>query len=122
MKDKKKFKINLTIPIIVIFFVLITFVAMFPQIIVRSTYTCEVTDKQVKRYEDKGDKYLIFTEDIETGKPIVFEDTDYFPLKFNSSDIYAQIKVGGKYRFHVKGVRVHILSLYENIYTVEKMP
>lgn len=55
-------------------------------------------------------KYLIFT-DRET-----FENTDsYLSLKFNSSDIYGAIPVGGTCDFSVTGIRLPFFSSYRNI-------
>lgn len=55
-------------------------------------------------------KYLIFTES-ET-----FENTDcLWYLKFDSSDLYGRIAVGGTYQAEVYGMRIPYLSAYRNI-------
>lgn len=59
----------------------------------RDSYTVTVTEKQVKRYDDK-DKYLIFTK-AQDGSTKVFENTDsLIELKFNSSDVYGKLQEG----------------------------
>ena len=77
--------------------------------------TVTVTEKTVKNGEDSG-KYLVFGED-ENGTVHTFEITDsWLRLRFNSSDVYASIKPGNKYKFTVGGSRNHLLSWYPNIY------
>ena len=80
--------------------------------------TVTVTDKAVKNDGDIG-KYLIFTED-ENGNIATFEITDSLMAgRFNSSDVYAAIKVGETYTFTVGGSRNEFLSWYPNIYGYE---
>ena len=65
--------------------------------------------------ETLASKYLIFTKEGE-----VFEDTDNLFLgKFNSSDIYGQIREGHTYRVRTSGYRMPALSYYRNIVSVE---
>ena len=67
-------------------------------------------------------KYLYFTERLDDGSTIVFENTDFFPQgKFNSSDFYTKIKVGERYRLTVVGMRWHYGSMYQNIIEFEKI-
>ncbi|MBL4951062.1 DUF1523 family protein [Neobacillus sp. YIM B02564] len=87
---------------------------------VSNEYTAKVTDKVVKTSNDNS-KYIIFTE-LEDGKVKVFKNTDSLIRgKFNSSDIYAEIKVGHKYKFKVYGYRVPALSMYENIVSIKEI-
>ncbi|MBC5675588.1 hypothetical protein H8S76_25485 [Blautia sp. NSJ-34] len=80
--------------------------------------TAVVTDKVVKNSSDQG-RYLIFTED-EDGNINTYEITDSLLAgRFDSSDLYASIKVGGKYRFEIGGSRNQVLSWYPNIYSCE---
>lgn len=82
--------------------------------------TAVVTDKDIKRYEDR-DKYLVFTN-TKDGKPATFEITDsIYPFRYNSSDLYGAIEVGGTYDFEVRGYRIPILSMYPNIYKASKL-
>lgn len=77
--------------------------------------TVTVTDKAVKNDGDSG-KYLVFTEDKD-GNIATFEITDSWIFgRFNSSDVYAAIKVGDTYTFTVGGSRNEFLSWYPNIY------
>ena len=77
--------------------------------------TVTVTDKTVKNDGDDG-KYLIFTEDKD-GNIATFEITDsWIAGRFNSSDVYAAIKVGNTYTFTVGGWRNEFMSWYPNIY------
>ena len=77
--------------------------------------TVTVTDKTVKNDGDDG-KYLIFTEDKD-GNIATFEITDsLIGGRFNSSDVYAAIKVDNTYTFTVGGSRNEFMSWYPNIY------
>lgn len=79
-------------------------------------YTVEITNKE--RVEDK---YLIFCED-ENGVSYVFENTDSLLRgKWNSSDIYGDMKVGNTYTVTVVGYRIPFLSEYQNIISYEKV-
>lgn len=81
---------------------------------VKDDYTFTVTEKVVKNSKEHS-KYLIFGEDKD-GRIKVVQNTDsLFKGKFNSSDIYADIKVGKTYHFDVYGFRIPFLSKYENI-------
>ena len=80
----------------------------------QNTYTAIITDKGIKR-GGKSDKYLIYTE-LEDGEILVLENTDeLFYGKFNSSDMYADLKVGETYTFKVIGFRIPLFSSYQNI-------
>ena len=77
--------------------------------------TVKVTEKAVKNSSENG-KYLVFGED-DNGTIYTFEITDsLFKMRFDSSDVYAAIKIGNKYIFTVGGSRIKILSWYPNIY------
>lgn len=80
--------------------------------------TAIVTDKVVKNSSDQS-RYLIFTEDKE-GNINTYEITDSLLAgRFDSSDLYASIKVGERYRFEIGGSRNQVLSWYPNIYSCE---
>ena len=83
------------------------------------TYTATITDKN--RIYTKGfSYYLVYTED-ENGDVLVLKDKDtLFRWKFDSSDVYANLKVGDTYKFDVVGYRIKPLSCYENIIKYEK--
>ena len=81
--------------------------------------TVIVTDKAVKR-NNGDDTYLIYVED-EYENVEVFEITDsLLANRWDSSDLYASIKIGGNYKFTIAGSRIHFLSWYPNIYKAEK--
>lgn len=104
-----------------IFFILIIVAIMFVNITAcfnEQTYTTTVTEKE--RIVQGGDsKYLIFTEDS-NGTVRVFENTDIWHRgKFNSSDLYAEIKIGETYTFTTIGYRIPWMSMYENIVSIK---
>lgn len=73
----------------------------------------------VDHRESKGDSgnYLIWATNGE-----VYSDVDSIPFwKFNSSDVFGQLKEGGTYKVHVAGWRIHVLSLYRNIIEVKEV-
>lgn len=72
-----------------------------------------VTDKWIKRTDDR-DLYLIGTEN----EVFKIEDNGFI-FKFNSSDLYNQIKVGKKYKIETTGVRSNFMSWYRNINKIE---
>ncbi|MBI4158703.1 DUF1523 family protein [Candidatus Woesearchaeota archaeon] len=90
----------------------------------REVYRAKVTDKErvVKGSEDEiSSKYLVFTK-LPNGRIRVFENTDsWIELKFNSSDVYGQIRVGRTYDLGTYGWRIPILSKYENILRVREV-
>jgi hypothetical protein len=82
---------------------------------VRNEYTATLTEKVIKRYDDK-DVYLLFTE-LEDGSVRVFrnEDSGFIERKWNSSDVQAALKEGATYEFEVYGWRFPPFSWYENV-------
>lgn len=76
---------------------------------------CTIEDKWVKR-KDKSDMYLVQCDNE------VYQITDLiFKGKFNSSDIYANLKVGNTYEIMTTGYRFEFLSMYKNINEYEKV-
>jgi hypothetical protein len=64
----------------------------------------------------KDSRYLVFT-DSET-----FQVDDSFLFwRFNSSDIYGQIREGQEYSCRVAGWRVPFLSMYRNILELREL-
>lgn len=101
--------------IIVVVVLIVALIRPFNKVSNIRDVTVTVTEKTVKNGEDSG-KYLVFGED-ENGMVHTFEVTDsLFRFRFNSSDVYASIKPGNKYKFTVGGSRNHLLSWYHNIY------
>ena len=101
--------------VLIIFGLCISLYRPFNKVSNMRDVTVIVTDKEVKTGKDSS-KYLIFTED-KGGKIATFEITDsLLKGRFNSSDIYAAIKVGNTYTFTVGGSRNEFMSWYPNIY------
>lgn len=89
----------------------------------RATAVVQVTDKEPVIEGLDGDvssKYLVFTKHQPSGTIEVFENTDVFLLvKFNSSDLQAELEVGSTCLIDVIGYRVPFLSWYRNIVSAE---
>lgn len=80
------------------------------------THQCTVEDKWVKRESKSSDVYLVQCDDE------VYKVSDLlFKGKFNSSDIYAKLKVGKKYEIITTGYRINALSMYKNINEYRKI-
>lgn len=71
--------------------------------------TCTVDDKWIKRSDEK-DIYLVSCDEK------VYKITDlFYKGKFDSSNIYAKLKKGKKYKLTVTGYRNGYFSSYQNI-------
>lgn len=72
---------------------------------------CTIEDKWIKRSnEDEGDIYLVSCDEQ------VYKVSDLlFKGKFDSSNIYAKLKIGKKYKLTVTGYRFGWISSYQNI-------
>lgn len=82
--------------------------------------TGTIKEKWMKSAGDSGMKYL-FSVDWGNGNLEVIENTDaLFFLKFNSSDIYANLQAGQTAKFKVVGWRIPFMSWYRNIISFEK--
>lgn len=83
-------------------------------------YIVTITEKE-RVANSESSKYLIYAED-EQGELVVFENTDnLFRFKFDSSNIYGELKVGHTYKMTVVGYRVPFLSMYQNIIDIEEI-
>lgn len=82
-----------------------------------------VTGKQIKRSSvaTKMDQYLIFTKDDNDVVNVFTIEDSILAGRFNSSDVFGGIELGKKYRFGIRGRRVHLLSWYPNLYTYEEI-
>lgn len=97
----------------VIFIVLIIglcFFLCFIEYTNEEMHQCIVEDKWVKRQSKNSDVYL-----IQCGDEVYKVSDLLFKGKFNSSDIYATLKVGKKYEITTTGYRINALSMYKNI-------
>ena len=103
-------------------YLIIVLIAVLPVLLVLSawyaygtdevvTFTVEEKERIVKQSgEGVSSKYLIFTDNG------VFENTDtVWYWKWNSSDVYGDLKEGEEYTVMVYGWRVPFLSMYKNI-------
>lgn len=78
------------------------------------SYCIEDKDRIVDTTTEKGSKYLIYT-DVE-----VLENTDtWYYIKYNSSDVYNDLKIGKCYDLKVYGMRIPFLSWYKNIVKIK---
>ena len=112
--SKFRFFIYLILCVIFIFFVLFMYYNS------EKEYTVTITEKVVKNYNSDS-KYLIFAEDSKQNMNVFeIEDTILY-FRWNSSNLYGQLKVGQKYNIKVAGYRVEILNLYQNIISAEKL-
>lgn len=110
--------LGIIVSIMIVIFIVGELRRLFDKVSNEPEVIATVTDKAVKNKGDEG-KYLIFTE-TEDGEIQTFEITDsLWKGRFNSSDVYAGIKVGSTYRFTVAGSRNEFRSCYPNIYEYE---
>jgi hypothetical protein len=57
---------------------------------------------------------------MDNGTVKVFKNINSFPeLKFNSQDIYGGLRINRKYKIRAYGLRIPLLSSYENIVKVQ---
>lgn len=78
--------------------------------------TVTVQEKYVKKSKGLG-KYMIIDTNNNT-----YEITDLiFKSKFNSSDLYAELKEGQTYEIEVTGSRIKWLSCYKNINIIREI-
>ena len=85
------------------------------------TVTVTVTDKE-RIAQNNDSRYLIYTTMKDTGETLVLENTDnLLRLKFNSSDLYAELEEGKTYDVTVVCIRLGIFSWYENIIRIKEI-
>lgn len=100
---------NIIIAISIILLVSICTTGCAYQYMNEKEVVCIVEDKWVKRSNNE-DIYL-----VSCGEE-VFKITDlFYKGKFNSSNIYAKLKRGKKYKLTVTGYRMGYFSEYQNI-------
>lgn len=81
------------------------------------TVTCEVEDKWIKR--PQGSDYELYLVNC-GGKTYKVSDL-LFKGKFNSADIYGNLKIGKKYKLTTTGYRWSFFSEYQNINEYEEV-
>lgn len=117
--SKKEAKGGSTVIIIIV--LILMFMHSCERVTTEATYNVVVTEKTVKRIDDE-DRYLVYTELLDTGDVRVFQITDSMSrMRFDSADMYAKIKVGTSYQFEVYGMREELLSNYENIIAIKEI-
>ena len=102
---------------------LIAVIYMGSNLATQGTVRGMVVDKGIK-VEAAGNrtdsKYLVFVE-TDGGDTVTLEVTDGLAVgRFNSSDVYGDIKRGETYTFKTVGMRIPIISQYPNVKTVSK--
>lgn len=110
---------NLKIGCAVIFIILIIGLCIFGVTLDyqnEEIHQCTVEDKWVKRQSKSSDVYL-----VQCGDEVYKVSDLLFKGKFNSSDIYAKLKVGKKYEIITTGYRINALSMYKNINEYREM-
>lgn len=124
MATKKKMPrpsaVEIIIVVVCVLFLLIAIVYPLARSFNDTQCTITITDKE--RVNDGGSsRYLIFGES-ENGEMLVFKNTDsILRWKWNSSDVYGELKVGSTYKVTVVGYRIRFLSEYQNIISYEEV-
>lgn len=86
----------------------------------RHSAVITVTEKERVNQSDDS-YYLVFGKD-ESGKTVVYKNADdLFRMKFNSSDVQAQLEIGNTYEVQLVGLRVPFFSMYENILSAKEI-
>lgn len=118
MRDNK---LVIIIILIAVFAVILSAIGYVALSFNDTEYTVTIVEKELVNYFSEGDadsKYLIYCED-ENGETLVFENTDnWLRGKWDSSDIYAKLKVGETYTVTVIGIRIPFFSMYQNIVNI----
>lgn len=112
IKNIKIYKFNIGLILIGIV-VMIGVIMFFPHFF-RNTYVVTISNKQIKRYKD-SDIYLIYAQN-EDGSITAFDDTDsILEFKLNSEDLYWGLRINKKYKIETYGLRIPLMSSYQNI-------
>ncbi len=109
--------------LVAVILILIAVIYMGSNLATKGSVHGVVVDKAVK-VESTGkttdSKYLVFVE-TDGGDTVTLEVTDGLAVgRFNSSDVYGNIKRGETYTFKTIGMRIPIISQYPNVKTVSK--
>ena len=94
--------------IIIIFLLIITIVPCTLEYADEKQIEITITDKYTK--DEEGRYFIVDNND----NAYVIKDL-FFKGKFNSTDIYNKLKIGYTYKVKVTGIRIHFLSMYQNI-------
>lgn len=97
-----------------LFFIVIGSIGYWYQVSTMEQIHITIEDKQRVTTGSKS-KYMVFT----TSETL--EDTDsFYHQKYNSSDVFSDLKTGCSYEVNVYGMRVPFFSTYRNIVKIIK--
>lgn len=109
--------------LVIIILIVIAVIYMGSNLATQGSVHGVVVDKAVKVQsagKTADSKYLVFVE-TDGGDTVTLEVTDGLAVgRFNSSDVYGDIKRGETYTFKTIGMRIPIISQYPNVKTVSK--
>lgn len=84
------------------------------------TETCTVSGKEsvtVRSGDSQENQYRVYTEDCGT---LTVQDT-IVGFRYNSADLYGQIKEGETYEFEIGGFRQGLFDMFPNILSIQKV-
>jgi hypothetical protein len=81
-----------------------------------STVQATINNLAVKNNGSSSD-YMVYTD-----KGVFTNNDSLLKWKFDSSDLYNELKVGCTYDFNVHGFRTHVPSMYKNIDAAKFVP
>lgn len=114
--EKLELKIKKYLIINIIFIILLLLIVIVPcslSYVDEKQIEITITDKYTKG--EDGTYFIVDNND----NAYVIKDL-IFIGKFNSTDIYNKLKIGCTYKVKVSGVRIHFLSMYQNINEIIK--
>ncbi len=103
--------------VIISVIVMLSVIMLFPHFF-RNTYVVTIANKTVIR-RNNIDTYSIYTQ-VEDGNIRVFKDVNsLLEFKINSEDLYWGLTINRKYEIKAYGLRIPLLSSYQNIIKVK---
>ena len=110
----KNLKYMKKLTLIAVFIVVISFIVLSLN---KDKFTKNITIKVNEKervLDNNSSKYLIFTDKG------VYQITDQLLFgKFNSSDLYGELKIDSTYTITTFGIRIPVLSLYPDIVEIK---
>lgn len=89
----------------------------------KDVVTGTIQDKYIKRFSSEGADSFMMEVKKDSGETEIFSNGDsMFNGKWNSADVQASVKNGDRVRIYVYGWRIPIISMFRNIYKLEKLP
>ena len=83
--------------------------------------TCTVTDKDRSTNKEGGSVFRIYTEGCGSDNETLGLADNFLAGNFNSSDMFAKVKVGDTYTFKTVGVRNGFFSSFREITSMTKV-